>query len=362
MFGKNNLQVMGVDECYVRRCMQLARCAAGSTTPNPQVGAVIVCDGRIIGEGYHIRAGEPHAEVNAVRSVKPADRHLLPHSTIYVTLEPCSHYGKTPPCCDLIIKEGIRRVVIGTTDNNECVNGAGIARMKNAGIEVVVGVLQNECYAINRPFFTYNGLSRPSITLKWAQSSDGYIDFERQDGAPLRISTPVSLVAVHKLRSRHDAILVGTRTALLDNPSLNLRHWAGRTPLRLVIDRVAMLPAGLKLFDGSSPTIVYTQKHVDGKFGKNVEQVVLDFSKDVLAQILAHLHSLKIQSLLVEGGAKLLQSFVDASLWDEARVEINNSLVVGNGISAPVLPENTLVGKEKSDGNEIMLFAKSKTP
>ena len=153
MFGKNNLQVMGVDECYVRRCMQLARCAAGSTTPNPQVGAVIVCDGRIIGEGYHIRAGEPHAEVNAVRSVKPSDRHLLPHSTIYVTLEPCSHYGKTPPCCDLIIKEGIRRVVIGTTDNNECVNGAGIARMKNAGIEVVVGVLQNECYAINRPSF-----------------------------------------------------------------------------------------------------------------------------------------------------------------------------------------------------------------
>ncbi len=247
---------MSVDELYMRRCLQLARCAVGSTTPNPMVGAVIVCDGRIIGEGYHIRAGEPHAEVNAVRSVKPADRHLLPQSTIYVTLEPCSHYGKTPPCCDMIIKEGVRRVVIGVTDNNECVNGAGIARMKKAGIEVVVGVLENECLAVNRPFFTYNRFARPLVTLKWAQTADGCIDVEREDGVPLRISTPVSQVAVHKLRSMHDAILVGTRTALLDNPSLNLRCWTGRAPLRLVIDRVGVLPATLNLFDGSSPTVV----------------------------------------------------------------------------------------------------------
>ena len=342
----------------MHRCLQLARCAAGSTSPNPMVGAVIVCNGRIIGEGYHIKAGEPHAEVNAVRSVKSADRHLLPQSTIYVTLEPCSHYGKTPPCCDLIIKEGIKRVVIGTTDNNVCVNGTGIARMKNAGIDVLVGVLENECYALNGPFFTYNRLARPYITLKWAQTADGFIDVEREGGAPLRISTPVSQVAVHKLRSMHDAILVGTRTALLDNPSLNLRHWAGRIPLRLVVDRAAVLPSTLNLFDGSSPTIVYTEKIVEGKFGKNIEQVVLDFSKDVLSQILSHLHSLKIQSLLVEGGAKLLQSFIDASLWDRARVEVNNSLVVGSGIPAPIIAQTSLVAKEICHENEILLFAK----
>ena len=347
-----------LDEYYMRRCIQLARCAAGSTSPNPMVGAVIVCDGRIIGEGYHIRAGEPHAEVNAVRSVKPADRHLLPQSTIYVTLEPCSHYGKTPPCCDMIINEGIRRVVIGTTDNNECVNGAGIARMKKAGIDVVVGVLDDECYAINRPFFTYNRNSRPSVTLKWAQTADGFIDMKRENGMPLRISTPVSQVAVHKLRSMHDAILVGTRTALLDNPSLNLRYWTGRAPLRLVIDRAGVLSDTLNLFDGSSRTIVYTQMAVDGKFGKNIEQVVLDFSKDILQQILTHLHSLKVQSLLVEGGAQLLQSFIDASLWDNARVEVNRSLVVGAGIAAPVIPNQFLSSEESCGGNEILLFVK----
>ena len=347
-----------IDELYMHRCLQLARCAAGSTSPNPQVGAVIVCDGRIIGEGYHIRAGEPHAEVNAVRSVKPVDRHLFSKSTIYVTLEPCSHYGKTPPCCDLIIKEGIKRVVIGTTDNNKCVNGEGIARMKKAGIDVVVGVLENECYAVNRPFFTYNRHARPSVTLKWAQTADGFIDLKRDGGTPLRISTSVSQVAVHKLRAMHDAILVGSHTALLDNPSLNLRHWAGRVPLRLVIDREGVLPASLKLFDGSSPTVVYTAVDIVGKFGKKVEQIVLDFSKDVLPQILTHLHSLKIQSLLVEGGAQLLQSFIDASLWDSARVEINGSLVVGAGVPAPIVSESYLSEQKKCDGNDILLFTK----
>jgi diaminohydroxyphosphoribosylaminopyrimidine deaminase/5-amino-6-(5-phosphoribosylamino)uracil reductase len=358
LVDKNNLQMNSVDKYYMRRCLQLARCAAGSTSPNPQVGAVIVCDGRIIGEGYHVRAGEPHAEVNAVRSVKPVDRCLLQQSTIYVTLEPCSHYGKTPPCCDLIIKEGIRRVVIGTTDNNECVNGAGIARMKKAGIDVVVGVLEDECLSINHPFFTYNRSARPSITLKWAQTADGFIDIERKEGAPLHISTPVSQVAVHKLRAMHDAILVGTRTALLDNPSLNLRHWTGRAPLRLVVDRAGVLPPSLNLFDGSLPTVVYTAREIVGKFGKNVEQIVLDFSNDVLPQILSHLHSLKIQSLLVEGGAKLLQSFIDASLWDNVRVEINRSLAVGEGVSAPVISKVYLAEQKKCGGNDILLFAK----
>ena len=347
-----------LDELYMRRCIQLARCGVGSTSPNPAVGALIVCDGRIIGEGYHIRAGEPHAEVNAVNSVTEQDRVLLPKSTIYVTLEPCSHYGKTPPCCDLIIAKGIKRVVIGTTDNNQCVNGAGIARMKQAGIEVVVGVLSDECSRLNRPFFTYNGLRRPMVTLKWAQSADGYIDALRNGGEPLHISTPVSLVAVHKLRSMHDAILVGTRTALLDNPSLNLRCWAGRSPLRLVIDRSGKLPATLNLFDGSLPTVVYTENAVVGKFGKNVEQIILDFSQDVLPQILSHLYSKKVGSLLVEGGSQLLQSFIDASFWDSARVEVNRSLVVGEGVPAPSIPAETLVGKTLCGGNEILNFSR----
>ncbi|MBR2318410.1 MAG: bifunctional diaminohydroxyphosphoribosylaminopyrimidine deaminase/5-amino-6-(5-phosphoribosylamino)uracil reductase RibD [Bacteroidaceae bacterium] len=347
-----------IDELYMRRCIQLARCGVGSTSPNPAVGAVIVCDGRIIGEGYHIRAGEPHAEVNAVRSVKESNLHLLPQSTMYVTLEPCSHYGKTPPCCDMIIEKGIKRVVIGSTDNNECVNGAGISRMRKAGIDVVVGVLEDECMRLNQPFFTFNGLGRPAVTLKWAQTADGFIDVVRNDGKALCISTTVSQVAVHKLRSQHDAILVGTRTALLDNPSLNLRCWSGRSPLRLVIDRSGVLPATLNLFDGSHPTVVYTQCVVEGKFGKNVEQVVLDFSKDILPQILSHLYSMKVNSLFVEGGARLLQSFIDASLWDNARVEVNHTLSVGDGVSAPHIPANRLVSKNSCGGNEILLYSK----
>ncbi len=347
-----------LDEFYMRRCVQLARCGIGSTSPNPAVGALIVCDGRIIGEGYHIRAGEPHAEVNAVRSVREQDKALLPQSTMYVTLEPCSHYGKTPPCCDMIIEKGIKRVVIGTTDNNACVNGTGIARMKHAGVDVVVGVLEDECVRLNRPFFATHGLCRPYVTLKWAQTADGYIDVFREGGNPLKISTPVSLVSVHKLRATHDAVLVGTRTALLDNPSLNLRHWVGRPPLRLVIDRHCVLPSSLNLFDGSLPTVVYTEAVVSGKFGKNVKQIVLDSSKSVLSQILSHLHSMKVNSLLVEGGARLLQSFIDESLWDSARVEVNRALLVGEGLKAPFISADSLVRRTCCGKNEVLEFSR----
>lgn len=346
-----------IDEIFMSRCVQLARCAMGGTSPNPAVGAVIVCDGRIIGEGYHIKAGEPHAEVNAVRSVKEADRRLLPQSTIYVTLEPCSHYGKTPPCCDLIIECGIRRVVIGVTDSNKRVNGSGISRMRDAGIEVVVGVLQEQSLRLNRPFFTYHERQRPFVTLKWAETADGFIG-TGVEGAPLKISTPVSQVAVHKLRAMHDAILVGTRTALLDNPSLNVRLWAGRSPLRLVIDRFGTLPAGLNLFDGTAPTIVYTSNAVNGKFGKNIKQVELDFSENVIPQILSHLYSLRVNSLLVEGGVCLLRSFIESALWDRARVERNPSMLAGGGVAAPVVPESLLSEKTVCGGNEIALYAK----
>ena len=344
------------DEFYMQRCLQLARCGAGSTSPNPMVGAVIVCDGRIIGEGYHIRAGEPHAEVNAVNSVSCEERPLLGRSTIYVSLEPCSHYGKTPPCCDLIISCGIPRVVIGALDTNRNVNGAGIERMRAAGIEVVVGVLEEECRRLNKAFFSVHEKGRPWVTLKWAQSADGYIDLLRDGGSAVKISTPVSQVAVHKLRAQHDAILVGRHTALLDNPSLDIRHWTGRSPLRLVIDKNGTLPADLKMFDGAQRTVVYTACEKDGKFGKNVEQVELDFNEPLLPQILSHLGDWKIGSLLVEGGATVLQSFINASLWDEARVEVNRSLDLGSGVVAPTLAGFSPVCKEVVAGNEILHF------
>lgn len=358
LFGKYVLQMnrfSPADELYMTRALQLARCGVGSTSPNPMVGAVIVCDGRIIGEGYHIRAGEPHAEVNAVNSVKENDRHLLERSTIYVTLEPCSHYGKTPPCSDLIISCRMPRVVIATTDFNAQVNGCGIQRMRAAGIDVVVGLLETESRRLNGAFFTFHQKRRPYITLKWAQSSDGFIDAVRTDGKPLQISDNMSRMAVHKLRASHDAILVGTRTALLDNPSLYVRFWAGRSPLRAVIDRKGILPQNLRLFDDSQPTVVFTC-NVRSIFGKNVEQVLLDDNAEVVGQITAWFHSRKINSLLVEGGSATLQSFIDAGMWDSARVETNSSLVVGDGVPVPSLKSAVKTAEENCGGNIVSFF------
>lgn len=355
-------KISAIDEKYMRRCLFLARCGAGSTSPNPMVGAVIVCDGRIIGEGYHIRAGEPHAEVNAVNSVSANDKHLLERSTMYVSLEPCSHYGKTPPCADLIIACKIPRVVVGVTDCNVQVNGGGIARMRAEGIEVVVDVLRDEALDVNKIFFTNCAKKRPWITLKWAESADGYIDALRSDAScgAAKISNPVSQVAVHKERARHDAILVGTRCALLDNPSLDTRFWGGRSPLRLVIDREGVLPVTHRLFDGEHPTVVYTASASAEKEGKNIQQIELDFTSDVLLQIVSHLHSIKVSSLLVEGGAQLLQSFIDASLWDAARVERNLSLLLGDGVKSPVLSAASCVENTMIAGNEITLYVPKK--
>lgn len=351
-------QFSSTDRLFMERALQLARCGVGSTSPNPMVGAVIVSGGRIIGEGFHIRAGEPHAEVNAVNAVKAGDRHLLEGATIYVTLEPCSHYGKTPPCCDLIIARKMARVVIATTDFNANVNGEGIRRMRAAGINVEVGLLEQESRRLNGAFFAFHQKRRPYITLKWAQSSDGFIDRVRsREEAPLRVSNGVSQAAVHKLRAAHDAILVGTRTALFDNPSLNIRCWAGRAPLRVVIDRNGVLPAGLSLFDGTVPTLLFTGKYV-ASFGKNIEQIVLDPSKDTLCQIVGTLYSRGVGSLLVEGGAALLQSFIDAGLWDSIRVETNPSIVAGEGIAAPELPGCVKVVEENYCGNRVCRYEK----
>ena len=250
---------MTIDEQYMARCLQLAANGRFDTAPNPMVGAVIVHHGKIIGEGYHRRCGEAHAEVNAVSSVK--DESLLREATMYVSLEPCAHYGKTPPCADLIVSKHIPRVVIGCRDNFDQVDGKGIQKLRDAGIEVTVGVLEEECRALNRAFFTYHGKRRPYIILKWAQSADGYIDknrAERTDGPAVRFSTDETSMSVHRLRALSDAILVGRRTASLDNPSLTTRLWPGKSPLRVVIDRKGILDLGLKIFDGTTKTAVFT--------------------------------------------------------------------------------------------------------
>lgn len=328
---------MTTDEKYIRRCIELASNGLCNAAPNPMVGAVIVHNGKIIGEGYHAKCGEGHAEVNAIRSVK--DETLLKEATIYVSLEPCSHYGKTPPCADLIISKGIPRVVVGCIDPFSQVSGRGIRKLREAGIDVTVGVLEEECKNLIRRFVTFNTQKRPYITLKWAESADGYIDINRENGSPVVLSTPVTSMYVHKQRAEHKAILVGRRTALLDNPSLTTRNWYGKNPLRLVIDRNLTLPAELKLFDHSTPTMVFTEKQKNSE--DNLEYVALDFSKDILPQICTVLYDRKIQSLLVEGGTTLLQSFIDSELWDEIFVE-HSEKVLYEGVKSPIIPKGTI--------------------
>lgn len=325
---------MKEDELYMHRCIQIARNGLCGAPPNPMVGAVIVCDGKIIGEGYHAKCGEAHAEVNAIRSVKNPE--LLKRSTIYVSLEPCAHYGKTPPCADLIVEKQLKRVVIGCQDPFAKVNGKGIEKLRQAGIEVKVGVLEDACLELIERFVTFHARKRPYITLKWAQSSDGFIDYKRTDGEAVKLSNDLTRMLVHKRRSEHAAILVGRRTALLDNPSLTIRDWRGKAPVRLVLDKDLSLPTSLHLFDGSVPTIVFTGKPTASC--NNVEYIQLDFSASVLPQMLEVLHDRNIQSLLVEGGSMLLQSFLDEKLWDEIFVE-EAPFTLQDGVKAPKPPE-----------------------
>ena len=304
----------------MRRCIQLAKNGQQNAKPNPMVGAVISLPlsasqgwGRIIGEGYHVRCGEGHAEVNAFASVRPEDEPLLKEATMYVSLEPCSHYGKTPPCADLIIRKGIRRVVVGCIDEFAEVQGRGIQKLRDAGIDVTVGVLEEECRALNRRFFTFHRLHRPYIILKWAQTANGFID---DNGQALAISTPFTQMLSHKLRAEEDAILVGRVTEEREHPQLNVRHWAGTAPKRLVIDRTHPLN---------------------------------------LDSLYAH----HVQSLIVEGGRKTIESFLMQELWDEIRVETNTQLTVTGGTRAPHLPANAVVAKTESyEGNTIVTFRK----
>ena len=325
-----------MDAVFMRRCLQLASLGRGHVSPNPMVGAVVVHRGRIIGEGYHRCYGQPHAEVNAINSVR--DAGLLPECTLSVPLEPCSHYGKTPPCADLIVQKKIPRVVVGCLDPFPKVSGQGVARLREAGIEVVTGVLEEECKALNRTFMTCQIDERPFVTLKWAQSRDGYIDRIRKPGEPaIRISDDVSSVWVHRLRAEADAILVGTNTAVADNPSLTTRLWYGRSPLRIVLDEHARVPSGSHVFTDGLPSLVITAKDtVYPVLPDSVEVIRLPFGKDLIPGLLNELYRRRIQHLLVEGGAVLLQSFLDSEYWDETRVE-TGPMFLGNGVAAPVV-------------------------
>ncbi len=303
------------DEKYMLRCLQLAANGIQGARPNPMVGAVIVAEDRIIGEGYHVRCGEGHAEVNAFASVRAEDERLLRDATVYVSLEPCAHYGKTPPCADLIVRKGVRRVVVGCVDPFAEVQGRGIARIRQAGIEVTVGVLEQECQWLNRRFFTYHSQHRPYIILKWAQTANGFID---EDGKALQISNEQTQMRSHQLRAEEDAILVGHTTYNRERPQLTVRHWHGPNPKRIVLTHDRPLP-----------------------------------------QLMDDLYQHVVQSLIVEGGRQTLEAFIEAGLWDEIRVETNHRLLVANGTRAPQFPSQAKTkSHQEYGGNSLDVFVK----
>lgn len=339
-----------VEEKYMARCIELAKGGMGNARPNPMVGAVVVHNGKIIGEGFHRRCGEAHAEVNAIASVR--DESLLRDSTMYVCLEPCSHYGKTPPCAELIIRKGIPRVVVGCLDPYPSVSGQGVRMLREAGVEVVTGVLEKEACALNKAFMTLQTQGRPYVILKWAQSEDGFIDRQRVDASvpPVALSSPEMFRKVHKLRSEVDAIMVGTGTALLDNPSLTVRHWAGDSPIRVVLDRRLAIPGDYHLLDGSVRTLIFTEGN--GVSRENLEYISIDFTRPVIRQVLEQLARRKIGSLLVEGGARLIRHFVEEDVWDEARVE-TAPVCLGEGVKAPDLGNNAAL---RASGHSLTRF------
>ena len=343
----------------MQRCFQLATLGAGQVAPNPMVGAVLVFRDRIIGEGYHKKYGGPHAEVNCIKSVSAADQPFISQSTLYVSLEPCAHFGKTPPCTDLIIANKIPSVVIACRDGYEEVNGRGIEKLRDAGIEVTLGILEIEAGNLNKRFFTFHRQQRPYIILKWAQSIDGLI--ARYDQKRIYISNDYTNRLVHKWRSWEAGILVGTNTALNDDPELTVRLWTGNDPLRLVIDRKLKLKSTLRIFDGMAKTLVFNElKQEDGA---DISFFKLDFTKNILSQLLQVLYQLKILSVIVEGGSILLQSFIEEGLWDEARVITNKlsigiGMEIGQGVMAPGLKNEVLLREEKLFTDTISYYLK----
>ncbi|MDT0644490.1 bifunctional diaminohydroxyphosphoribosylaminopyrimidine deaminase/5-amino-6-(5-phosphoribosylamino)uracil reductase RibD [Zunongwangia sp. F363] len=328
---------MKIHEKYIKKCISLARNGLGSTYPNPMVGSVVVHNNKIIGEGWHQKAGLPHAEVNAINSVK--DPALLPASTIYVSLEPCSHYGKTPPCSDLIIAKGIKKVVIGTVDPFAEVAGRGIKKLMDAGCEVAVGIEEQECRELNKRFFTFHQKQRPYIILKWAQTSDGFIaPAEKQNRQPAWITNQASKQLVHKWRAEEQAILVGTNTVVADNPKLNTRLWHGPNPTRIIIDRNFRIPQDSFVLDGSIKTVILTDApNAEAAKEPSTENLIFEpvnFEGNLAAQICEILYRHELQSVIIEGGAKTLQTFITSGLWDEARI-FTGKKIFKSGIQAP---------------------------
>ena len=341
----------------MQRCFALARLGGGHVAPNPMVGAVLVHNDRIIGEGYHSQYGQAHAEVNCINSVSQNDLSLIKEATMYVSLEPCAHYGKTPPCADLIIKNNILVVVVGCRDSFKEVVGKGIQKMEVAGIQVITGVLEKEAMELNKRFFTFHNLQRPYTILKWAQSGNNKIG--SNDGSRMLISNEKTNRLVHKWRSEEAAILVGTNTALKDDPSLTTRHWKGKNPVRLVIDKELKLPHNLKLFDETVQTIVFNGIK---ESPKNVLYCKLSNDSYYIPQIMERLFQINIQSVLVEGGAQLLQSFIDEGLWDEARVITNHSLQIEEGVQAPELKHCEQIFSEEIFTDTIRYYQRIKNP
>ncbi len=368
---------MNPHEKYMKQCLELAWKGFGKVAPNPMVGCVIVYKNKVIGEGYHHLYGGAHAEVNAINSVK--DKSLLKESILYVNLEPCSHFGKTPPCADLIIRYKIKYVIIGCMDPNPLVCGKGIHKLVAAGCDVKVGVMEEECRRVNRRFFSFYEKKRPCVILKWAQTADGYmgkavrkdsfgegipiaIGRQKADGkGRIQITGAKAQKLVHKWRSEEQAIMVGTNTALVDNPHLTVRHLKGKNPVRVVIDRDLKIPKSFNLFNRKVPTLVFTSK--EKRSDKNIEYVTIDFQKDILDQILTELHKRDIHSLIVEGGAKLLNSFIDNNLWEEARVFTGTKQFAElqtneKGVKAPSI-EGEIVHESKEGKDTLKVFRNS---
>ena len=351
---------MTTHEIYIKRCLQIAKNGLGTTRPNPMVGAVIVYNDRIIGESFTSAYGGNHAEVNAINSVK--DKSLLTQSTLYVTLEPCSHFGKTPPCSDLIIKHKIPNVVIGCVDDNPEVAGKGIAKLKASGCNVSVGVLEAECKIHHKRFFSFHNKKRPYIILKWAETNDGFIaPTFKDEKKPVWITNQYSRQLVHKWRAEEQAILIGTNTVVEDNPSLTVRDWKGKNPIRVVLDKSLKLNSDYNVFNDNAETVVISSEIKDRKLKTenqlNIEFIDWNLKQKIAQQICDVLYNRNINSIIIEGGAKTLQTFIDEDLWDEARIFIGNS-EFNEGTKAPKLKGN-LISESKILNDLLRLYAKN---
>ncbi len=327
-------------EKFMGRCLQLAEMGSASVAPNPMVGAVLVYNDVVIGEGFHTQYGAPHAEVECLLNVSEDKKHLIAESSLYVSLEPCNHFGKTPPCTDLIIQSGIKKVIIACRDFNKKVNGSGIQKLQHAGIEITEGICEHEAKELNKRFFTFHQQQRPYIILKWAQSADGFIAAKDQR---TKISDPLTDRLVHRWRSEEAAILVGTQTAIIDNPHLTTRLVSGKNPVRILIDKYLEIPLGNHMYNNEAPTIIInTQKQEEEK---NIFFYKTNEEENVLAALISLMHQRTLTSLIVEGGTKTIQTFITAGLWDEVRIITNKSLKLTEGVAAPVLPSSTLLSQ-----------------